>query len=163
MNKWLVAIAFSVLLLVPVGTQSVFANPGNTVVEFSGPGLVPNTSNYLISDPDGIERIDIVSGGFFALGCPTTPVLLTRPNPSLPDSIIVEDCEPDGDVTTWELTTTGVTCVEGSCLAKAIGGEILPIDTTALLLAGVQSISMWMIPVVAAGIGIGVFVIKRRK
>ena len=44
-----------------------------------------------------------------------------------------------------------------------VGGTMIPIDTTALLLAGVQSISMWMIPVVAAGIVIGVFVIKRRK
>jgi len=44
-----------------------------------------------------------------------------------------------------------------------IGGTLVPIDTTALLLASVQSISMWMIPVVAAGVAIGVFVIKRRK
>ncbi len=44
-----------------------------------------------------------------------------------------------------------------------IGGTFIPIDQTALLLAGVQSISMWMIPVVIAGVGIGVFVIKRRK
>ena len=44
-----------------------------------------------------------------------------------------------------------------------IGGTLVPIDTTALLLASVQSISMWMIPVVAAGIVIGVLVIKRRK
>jgi len=45
----------------------------------------------------------------------------------------------------------------------SIGGNYIPIDTSALLLAGVQSISMWMIPVVVAGIGIGVFVIKRRR
>jgi hypothetical protein len=44
-----------------------------------------------------------------------------------------------------------------------IGGQLLPIDTTVLLLAGVQSVSMWMIPVVVSVIGIGVFVIKRRK
>jgi len=44
-----------------------------------------------------------------------------------------------------------------------VGGINIQIDQTALLLAGVQSISMWMIPVVIAGIGIGVFVIKRRK
>jgi len=44
-----------------------------------------------------------------------------------------------------------------------IGGTFVPIDTTTLLLAGVQSISMWLIPVVAAGVGIGVFVIIRRK
>jgi len=46
---------------------------------------------------------------------------------------------------------------------QPIGGTLVPIDTTALLLASVQSISMWMIPVVVAGIVIGVFVIKRRK
>jgi len=45
---------------------------------------------------------------------------------------------------------------------SAVGGNYIPIDSSALLLAGVQSISMWMIPVVIAGIGIGVFVIKRR-
>jgi len=45
----------------------------------------------------------------------------------------------------------------------SVGGTFIPIDTTALLLAGVQGISMWMIPVVAAGVAIGVFVIKRRK
>ena len=45
----------------------------------------------------------------------------------------------------------------------AVGGELLPLDTTALLLAGVQMNAAWIIPVVAAGIGIGVFVIKRRK
>ena len=44
-----------------------------------------------------------------------------------------------------------------------IGGTYIPIDQSALLLAGVQSVSMWMIPVVVAGIGIGVFVIKRKK
>jgi len=44
-----------------------------------------------------------------------------------------------------------------------IGGTYIPIDTSALLLAGVSSISMWMIPVVVVGIGIGIFVIKRRN
>ena len=44
-----------------------------------------------------------------------------------------------------------------------VGGTEIPIDTTPLLLAGVQSVSMWMIPVVLAGIGIGIFVIKRRN
>jgi len=48
-------------------------------------------------------------------------------------------------------------------LDKGIGGEIIPINTTALLLAGVQSISMWMIPVVIAGAGIGVFVTMRSR
>jgi len=44
-----------------------------------------------------------------------------------------------------------------------VGGTSIPIDQSALLLAGVQSISMWMIPVLAVGVVVGVFVIKRRN
>ena len=56
-----------------------------------------------------------------------------------------------------------VLCVPALKSFPIIGGFNVPIDTSALLLAGVQSISMWMIPVLIAGIGIGVFVIKRRN
>jgi len=43
-----------------------------------------------------------------------------------------------------------------------IGGKVIPIDTTALLLAGVQSFS-WMIPVVLSVLGIGLFVVSRKN
>ncbi len=42
-----------------------------------------------------------------------------------------------------------------------VGGEFLPIDSTALLLASAQSFS-WMIPVVLSGLGIGLFVVSRK-
>jgi len=54
-------------------------------------------------------------------------------------------------------------CVTAEKSFPTVGGIDVSINTSALLLAGVQSISMWMIPVVAAGVGIGIFVIKRRK
>ncbi len=44
----------------------------------------------------------------------------------------------------------------------AIGGEIIPIETTSLILAGTQSFS-WMIPVLLSGIGIGLFVVTRKS
>jgi len=46
-----------------------------------------------------------------------------------------------------------------------VGGTSLPIDTTALLVAGVQSISMWLILGVlsAVGIGLAVFTLKRSR
>jgi len=57
-----------------------------------------------------------------------------------------------------------LTCFDGLCGgAEPVGGISIPIDNSALLLAVVSSISMWMIPVVIASVGIGVFVIKRRK
>jgi len=44
---------------------------------------------------------------------------------------------------------------------QVIGGEIIPIDTTSLLIAGAQSFS-WMIPVVLSLLGIGLFVVSRK-
>jgi len=43
-----------------------------------------------------------------------------------------------------------------------VGGELLPLNTTALLLAGAQSFS-WMIPVVLSVLGIGLFVVSRKS
>jgi len=45
---------------------------------------------------------------------------------------------------------------------QVIGGEIIPIENTSLILAGAQSFS-WMIPVVLSGIGIGLFVASRKS
>ena len=43
-----------------------------------------------------------------------------------------------------------------------VGGELLQIDSTALILAGAQTFS-WMIPLVLSGIGIGLFVVSRKN
>jgi hypothetical protein len=43
-----------------------------------------------------------------------------------------------------------------------VGGEIIPIESTSLLLASTQSFS-WMIPLGLSGIGIGLFVVSRKS
>ena len=43
-----------------------------------------------------------------------------------------------------------------------VGGEIIPIESTSLLLAYTQSFS-WMIPVVLSVLGIGLFVVSRKS
>jgi len=45
---------------------------------------------------------------------------------------------------------------------QVIGGELIPIQITSLLLAGAQSFS-WMIPVVLSVLGIGLFVVYRKS
>jgi len=45
---------------------------------------------------------------------------------------------------------------------QVIGGELLPINTVALLLAGTQSVA-WMIPVLAGIAGVAAIYIKKRK
>jgi len=44
-----------------------------------------------------------------------------------------------------------------------VGGEFLPIKTTSLLLAGLQSSAIWMLPVLAAAAGATAFYLKSRK
>ena len=43
-----------------------------------------------------------------------------------------------------------------------VGGELLPVESTALLLASAQTFS-WMIPVVLSVLGIGMFVVSRKS
>jgi len=45
---------------------------------------------------------------------------------------------------------------------QMIGGEMYPVDTTALLLAGAELNAIWILPAIAA-IGIGVFVVTRKR
>ncbi len=47
-------------------------------------------------------------------------------------------------------------------ICPPIGGEIIPIEATSLILAGAQSFS-WMIPVVLSVLGIGLFVVSRKS
>ena len=43
-----------------------------------------------------------------------------------------------------------------------VGGEMMPADTTALLLAGAELNAIWLLPAIAA-IGIGAFVVSRKR
>jgi len=43
----------------------------------------------------------------------------------------------------------------------AIGGEIIPLDSTMILLAGTHSVAAWMIPVIVSGIGIAVVIARK--
>ena len=44
---------------------------------------------------------------------------------------------------------------------SVVGGELLPIDSTALLVAGVQANALWLIPVIVAAIGIGIVIARK--
>jgi len=48
------------------------------------------------------------------------------------------------------------------CVAKmAVGGEIIPLDTTMILAAGAQYTAAWMIPVLVSAIGIGIVIARK--
>ena len=44
-----------------------------------------------------------------------------------------------------------------------VGGELLPIDSTALLLAGLQTSAIWMLPILAGAAGAGIAAFKLRR
>ena len=45
---------------------------------------------------------------------------------------------------------------------QVVAGELLPIDNTVLLLAGIQSMTVWMVPTVLGLAGAGVYLVKFR-
>ena len=138
-----------------------------------GTGLAFNPDDGLLyyATFNEFQRIDDFN---VAGSCDVTFMVTNFENPTALvffNSFLISEFEKE----LFSLTTTGIDAfigfmdhdprgltvvIPGSVI---IGGELIPLDTTALLLAGVQSISMWMIPVVLSGIGIGIFVIKRRK
>jgi len=67
-------------------------------------------------------------------------------------------------VTLWHSNVQGQTSAEATLVGEetAIGGTLLPIDSFALLVAGVQS-TTWMIPVLASIVGIGLFLLRRDR
>jgi len=99
----------------------------------------------------------------------------------------VEDCEPPNtetcdascmDIPTEAQCGNGIVETDEECddnntedgdgcdsqcqIESVVGGEILPIESTSLLLASAQSFS-WMIPVVLSVLGIGLFVVSRKS
>ena len=71
-------------------------------------------------------------------------------------SSVTIDPKPDG-------VFTGNVCMDNYVFEVIpIGGELLPIDTTALLLAGFQTNLAWIIPVALSAVGIGVILVRKK-
>jgi len=51
-------------------------------------------------------------------------------------------------------------CISGPNICF-VAGTLLPIDTTAVLVAGTQTTASWMIPVIVAGIGIAIVIARK--
>jgi len=60
------------------------------------------------------------------------------------------------------LGTEELLCAPALKSFPLIGGTIIPIDTTALLVAGLYTNALWIIPVIGAGAGIAIYKLKRK-
>jgi len=143
------------------------------------PGAAPNTHTFAVSSDDGFRLTindgtnDVTAEFPDPRGIATGPLLQVTFPPVGGDfplelayfeeisGAILELSQAYGDQQTF--STNIFTLVECLPAQQIIGGEIIPLNQSALLLAGVQSVSMWMIPVVIAGAGIGVFIISKKS
>jgi len=78
----------------------------------------------------------------------------------------VNSCD-DGDECTLPTCDPDEGCLfepnpDPICQPTQVAGEILPLDSSALMIAGLTSMSVWMIPAVAGLAGVGVYLVKFR-
>jgi len=112
-------------------------------------------------DPDGtsfwtggigtgnIYRIDIASGN--QIGGFTVPIFSSMAGLAIIGEIQVATCPP------------GQVGIPPDCRPRdMIGGEFIGVDSTALVLAGIQSNAMWMLPILAVAAGTVAYYIKTR-
>ena len=103
-----------------------------------------------------------------ALAIATAPCVLLNHVDEIPGSYYYEDwrCMPNPDTERIRIFHDGsaqITQVVMDTISyAAVGGTIFPIDTTALLLAGMQINLAWMIPVALSAVGIGVFLVRKK-
>ena len=193
MNKLLPFLAFSILLLVPLGSQQVFANHPQLVC----PPLGTLTDNTGFASPNfgGRYCISEISPNFQLTSCPpgyaletltffgVTPFLMIQactadgsqqtPDPTHPDqcqdkaTLVGNHCVPDLN----QVCGSGTIPQNMMCVAQQmgsmIGGLLLDIDTTALLIAsiGTNPIITGLVGITLAGVAgqVAWFVHRRKK
>jgi len=221
LNKLLALIVFSVLLLVPVGTQNVFA--GTKVIDAATTTWVGTGDGQSWSDPlnwdrqfevitttigfnhalpqlcdlviidDGSSAVtvhfDLTSfqlGNEMEIGSDDTFVIdggSTFDHTPVPCLILNEFVETivnngnfnifgtlinngnfinNGAVLNCGITFGSVLPIPGSVSNQcAVGGELIPLDTTMILVAGTHSVAAWMIPVIVSGIGFAIVIARK--
>jgi len=113
------------------GTGGIIVNHGTVTGTLPGDTSVPPNSLLF--------NIVVQSGG------------LVQNGGTLPSTILIQ---PGG---TFE--TISSICPNGG--NGGIGGKLLPIDTTALLLAGMQTNLAWIIPVIVSAVGFGIVILRK--
>jgi len=70
---------------------------------------------------------------------------------------------PINEVIWFEITDAAVTeiIVDTVSFGMPVGGELIPVDSTSLLVAGAQANALWLIPVLVSAIGIGIVIARK--
>ncbi len=183
MNKLLFAVVFSVLLLIPIGAQQVFAT--HLTVGCPPPGILntdptltfQGTSNFCIVPilspicPPGYSQGILFNGNPISI-CGSSLVSTPTPAGSCQNGAVLDandHCVPDLN----QICSTG-TIVEPTqmltCIAQAagsmIGGALLDINTVSLLVGaiGVNPVITGLVAITMGGVaGQAVWFVHRRR
>jgi len=157
-------------------------------MQISSPGSVENNGNMIIAEffnlnifnnncgstltiqqlitnaggprgPEGLNDGSLTNFGTFELGILFGPPNFNNLATFLNGGTLINVIESGQD---QNFEGMPITTISNICI---VGGELLSIDSTALLLAGLQSSAIWMLPVLAgvAGSAFGVLYIKSRR
>ena len=129
-------------------------------IHFFYSSLIPGTQ-VRVFDSSNVEIVTIpLSMTPFGPGDPTGDNFGTW--------VFISFNDPSGDISSVEFTgsfaagRTFYDNLELCIIDDKVGGEFMSIDSTALVLAGLQSSAIWMLPVLAGAVGVGAYYIKTR-
>jgi len=174
-------------VLVILTAITVIGINGNYAYAESGVAQISDITSqggvgFDVIDPDGVGSVVFISN---AQGESPTPTENIPTNPPCPNPLLmsfgfftwdqpqnfdgpsifeITDCSiPPVTYTCEVLHPSSGTGGFGICTSTTlVGGEIIPIEQTSLLLASAQTFS-WMIPVILSVLGIGLFVVSRKS
>ena len=115
------------------------------------------------SDGDWAEQTSTLAGGTVAV----TSILFDNETfvlaPSASSGVLqLNDIEEISFFFDTTVALTDYVIEKLDITMEMVGGEMFPVDTTALLLAGAELNAIWILPAIAA-IGIGAFIVTRKR
>jgi len=178
---WAVSIIVSILILGTLGfAQDAFAGGGICIEN-------PNPVELTLAQGESQTILKQISDCGFQMGdvsifndsdCTSKGIDVSLQTNSISDNLwqgdeTITNTGGNPGTTTCELVLTVFAVTGGGDRASQtimvttsttlVGGEFLPIDSTALLLAGSQMTASWMIPVIVSAVGIGLVFVRKSK
>jgi len=138
------------------------ANKGGTIIFGGGDDIDVNSGATFLNDCTGTLQIgDSAELNIFSGGTGINHGTITASGTGRIDVSIGGLFQNSGiNGAPFDLPGGTIEQIASTCI---VGGSLLPIDTTALMLAGLQSSAIWMLPVLAGAAGAGIAAFKLRK
>ncbi len=157
------------LLLVDFGAPSQTSTITVNIRAGTIGGPILGSTTQSVTIPGGPSAQDVIHFDFLPNPVPLTPNVIhvielqSTENFGVARGGIIQDLCPGNTYVSGVLQTSIIDWVYTTYFVEdeLVGGKLLPLDTTSLLLAGATS-TTWMIPVVLSGIGIGLFVFSKK-